>query len=113
MTPFHLCQDEKDKMPEVVATDKELAVRSPGHASQEALEERGVRSYKDRREHINLFESMWVLLLLFVWLSSMNDSPSFSLMNFWMPCAPQDLGEEEFHDAKDSDDDDEEEFYDS
>lgn len=43
----------------------------------------------------------------------MNDSPSFSLMNFWMPCAPQDLGEEEFHDAKDSDDDDEEEFYDS
>ena len=66
MTPFHLCQDEKDNMPEVVATDKELAVRSPGHASQEALEERGVRSYKDRREHINLFESMWVLLLLFV-----------------------------------------------
>lgn len=43
----------------------------------------------------------------------MNDSPSFSLMNIWMPCALQDLGEEEFHDAKDSDDDDEEEFYDS
>lgn len=37
MTPFHLCEDEKDKMPEVVTTDKELAVRSPGHASQEAL----------------------------------------------------------------------------